>query len=375
MGNLIQIKTNHKININKKVLNFLNPDYIYIPYPDGFKLNFKSNDLVKKEEVVLANEKEYLYSPVSGKVLGAVTMQVGKDKAKTIIIENDFKEETKSVKGVKKQINSYTKVDVKTLVKTFNAYQGEFNGTTMVISGIDTEPYALSSSYLVSEYTNEILETIDALYEIFGINKCIFAIKNNDSENATNLVNYLGTYPQINLKLMPDLYPLGLPEILIKELGLNQTLEEIIYLTVEDIYAIYSVLKKGRPLTEKLVTISGDLLTRSKVVKVKIGTSLKDLLLNNFKIKVDLYHVVINGILGQGYEIDNLDFVITPDVKSIFITSIDESKEKTCINCGMCHTKCPVSCDPRQQKLKGCINCGSCTYICPAKINFKERVR
>ena len=39
----------------------------------------------------------------------------------------------------------------------------------------------------------------------------------------------------------------------------------------------------------------------------------------------------------------------------------------------MCHTKCPVGCDPRTgyNKTK-CIGCGVCTYICPSNTNFKK---
>ena len=89
--------------------------------------------------------------------------------------------------------------------------------------------------------------------------------------------------------------------------------DEIIYLTVEDIYNIHNVLKKNAPITEKLVTITGNLLNKSKVVKVKIGTRIADIIQDEFKIISDDYHIIINGLLS-GYEILNLNSIITTNI-------------------------------------------------------------
>ena len=374
MRSLIQLKNKNNSKISKQCLNYLSPDFIYIPYPEGASVKAKSKDIINKETILLTKEKTKIYSPVSGQIMGACEMQVGKKLVRTIVIENDFREKTTSIKGTKKYISKYSKEAVLDLVNTFNVYQGAFVGKTLVINGMDNEPGVITSSYIISQYPNEILETIDALCTIFDFHKCFLAIKNNDSENVETLVNHIGTYPNISLQLMPDLYPLGHKDILIKELVLPRKLKEgVIYLTAEELYAIYSVLKKGRPITEKYVTIAGDMIENPAIVKVKIGTSLKDIIVSNFKLIQEDYQIVINGLMG-GYEVNNLDFVITTDTNSIFINSINLIPEQSCINCGLCHAKCPVGCDPRTKKLAGCIKCGACSYVCPAKINFKERM-
>ena len=174
---------------------------------------------------------------------------------------------------------------------------------------------------------------------------------------------------------MPDLYPIGDKEILINKLISPKKQESgVIYLTVGDVYAIYNVLKRKRPITEILITISGDMIDQPKVVNVKIGSSLKEVIENNFKIKNTNYQIVINGLMG-GYEIDNLDFIITPEINAVFITSPLKIFKKKCINCGMCHTKCPYGCDPRTNyQMDKCLDCGICSYVCPANINFKRKV-
>jgi len=236
MANLIKIQQAKDIIVNKKLLNYLNPDFLYIPIEKGFKLAIKSGDELNKEDIILCDKNNFIYSPVSGKVVGAAYMTVEQSKTKVVVIDNDFREKNKKLSGTKRYINKYTKEEVTTLTKEFNAYKGSFEGKTLLINGIDLEPHVLTTSYLITEHVNEILETIDALYTIFDIKKCIFAIKNSDTENVDELINHIGTYPNIDLKLLPDLYPLGEKNILINQLlSKKEEKEGVLYLSVADV--------------------------------------------------------------------------------------------------------------------------------------------
>ena len=374
MANLIKLDEKNELKVEKIVYNYLNPDFVYIPYQKGFKLNIKTNEKVLKESILLTNKDKYIYSPVSGKVLGATHMVVNKEKIPSIVIENDFKETRGQITPAKRLINNYTKEEVNKLIKDFNAFESNLDGNIIVVNGFDLDIYESTRKYILYKYTSEILETIDAISDIFKCKSSFLAIKNNDSENAQKLINHIGTYPNINLRLLPDLYPLGYKSMLIDYINIKKTKKDnIMYLTVEDVLAIYNVLRRKRPITEKLVTVAGDSLEDQKVVNVKLGTTLDDLLINNFKIKDKDYKIVINGLLS-GYEVDSLNMVITKDIRSIYIQAIDKSIEKDCINCGMCHTLCPVGADVRTgYKMDKCIKCGICSYVCPAKINFKSR--
>lgn len=368
MTKYIKIDEDPNLKVNKNVKNYLDPDYIYIPFAKGFKVNVRNHEEVLMNGVALSNGDEYIYSPVSGDIVGLSEMITDGVKNHTIVIENNFEENTASLHGVKKNINNYKPIDVINLINTYNAYHGVFKGNTMVINGIDSEPYEANMSYLISKHTDEILECIDALYNIFNVHKCFLAIKNNDNDNVDELVNYIGTYPNINLKLMPDVYPIGKKNCLINELVMESKKENgIIYLTVEEVYAIYNVLKRCKPITEKLVTFGGNLLNKSAVLNVKIGTSLKDIISDNFKITNDDYHIIINGLMS-GYEVDTLDTIITSNIKSVFINSLSTERENKCINCGMCNNYCPFNCDPRTgYNMDKCIKCGICNYVCPSK--------
>ena len=372
MANMIKVELNKDIKVNKRLLNYLNPDYVYIPLEKDYKLTIKTGDNLKKEDIILSNKDNYIYSPISGKVLGAAGMRVGQtNNKKVIVIENDFREKNKRVGGIKRFIDKYTPDEVMSLTKEFNAFKKPFKGNILIINGIDLEPHVFTKSFLIGEYINEILETVDALYNIFDFKKCIFAIKNNDGENVDQLVNHVGTYPNIELKLLPDLYPMGDAKNLTDKLISKKQHENVLHLSVAEIYAIYNVLKRKRPITEILVTVTGDNISKGGVLNVKIGTLLKDIIKENFILFDNQYRVIINGLMG-GYEINTLDFVITEDVSSIFIMKKPKHLPKKCINCGMCHNNCPRKCDPRSgYKIENCNKCGICSYICPANINFK----
>jgi electron transport complex protein RnfC len=364
------IKINEELNIkqNKQIKEYLNPDYIYIPYPENSILNIKNNEEIFKNSVILENNQQKIYSPISGTVIGLCENIVDNKKIKTIVIENNFKESLKKITPYQKDFNKITKEELKEKLNLLNIYKDNLDGKIMIVNGMDYEPYEETISYLIKEHTEQILESIDALINILKLDKCYLAIKDNDSANVQTLLNNVGTYPNIELKLLPDIYPIGYKDLLIKELASLD--ENVIYFTAEDIYNIYNALKKNLSISEKLITVSGNLLNKSKVMNVKIGTRLADIIENEFKILSDDYHIIINGLLS-GYEINSLNTIITSNVRSIFINSLDKSEERKCINCGLCHINCPVKANPRFNKnMDKCLKCGLCNYLCPSKIKL-----
>ena len=102
-----------------------------------------------------------------------------------------------------------------------------------------------------------------------------------------------------------------------------------------------------------------------------------DIIKNTVNIIDDNYYVVINGLLA-GRTLTTLNNILTKDVRSIFLNTIDKAKESKCINCGLCNLKCPAGLNPKYLKehkkadRSKCIHCGLCTYLCPANINFKK---
>lgn len=381
MNTMVSIKETRNSNINPKIYDFLSPDYVYIPIKEGFKLNIKEGDNVLKESVILKDSfNNKIYSPISGIFNGVVRdMRINNKLIDCICIENDYMEKLNKRRSTIKYISEYSKEDVFKLISKYTVckYKLDIDYKTIIINGIDKDPFEKTNSYIIDTNIDKILETIDALSNILEVKDTIFCINNNDTNNVINLTNNIGTYPNIKLKLVPDIYPIGYKDILISNILTKKQLNSnYLYLTVGDVLNIYNILKRKKPICEKLITISGNAIKNPVVANVKIGTTLNDVLKECVTIDNIKYKVIVNGLLN-GITINTANNIITEDIRSIFLNTIDTSKENKCINCGLCTMKCPVGLNPkyiREHKKADrskCIHCGLCSYICPAKINFK----
>ena len=155
--------------------------------------------------------------------------------------------------------------------------------------------------------------------------------------------------------------------------------ENSIVLTTNEIYDIYQSVIKGKEIVEKLITISGDGIAKSYVIRVKLGTALKEVVDKFIEFNTDNYEVYVNGYL-QGEKAQSIDeLLITKDTDTFIINEKSTFKEEECINCGACFKICPFDINVKKcyfenrQSLK-CIRCGLCNYICPAHLNLKKVV-
>ncbi len=361
---------------SNKIFDFLISDYIYLPYYKDYKINVKDGEYIYKNELLINNDKQNIYSSVSGKILGLTTL----NNKKYIVIENDFKDKLKIRKGVKRYINKYTKDELTALLKKYNIISEEdVNSKVLIISGIAEYFEENVYSTLLVNYTRELLDTIDALIEVMNIRKCFLAISNSDQDCVNILLNNLGTYPKIDLKLFNYDFSIGNKYVLINKLtNYRHKNYGILYFNIKELMDIYTVLKKDISPSYVYLNLMGDLINFNRVIRVKKGTNIDDLL-NEYKI-TNKDSVYINGLLN-GIKLNNTNYIIDNDIRSIFISKDIFTQEQTCINCGLCYKNCPININPKYMHFNNdekskkyrekCIGCGICSYVCPAKINLR----
>ena len=360
MQKLIELENYPNILVSSNLLNYDKPDYIYIP------INNKSELLVHKDEEVLIgdalvkNGKEILISSVSGKVINIEKVNTINGIEDALKIENDFQDKRKlsvlsNLKKVKKE-----EIDLFITLK---------KGETLVINCIDDEPCVVTENFYLFKNSLDYLELLDYISNVYSLKEVIIAVKSISSENISSLMNYLGMYLNIKLKIIPNLYLLGKTPFLESYLNLDKDTTKI--LMASEFYPLCLRLKKSRDITSKYITITGDNITNPSVVQVRIGASLKDIVESLFKIPENSI-LIVNGLMS-GKE-TNLDLIITKEVHSVFIMQKKKVPKRTeCIRCSACIKICPVGINPlKNKKDNRCIECGLCSYICPSYIDFKE---
>lgn len=355
----MKLKKIEGIKFEEKITYFLNPDYVYIPYK---KLTLKQDEIVYKG-IKIDNK----LASVSGKVIGIKRY----NKDKMVVIENDYRE--LEVKEKEK-----TRVTIKNLLNAlednkelFDKFKSSKDYDNIVIKAFDTEPYTYNQIYLLKENITELLEFYHKLLTLYKCSQNYLVVHNNDTEFIDNCLNVLGTYPEIKLSLVNDNYMYQDDFYLFKTLNIKGN---TLSLTVSELLDIYSLFNGGVKST-KLITIAGDAIKISKVLRVKKYTDLKTIIDRYIDIIDNNYEVIVNGLM-KGKKLEELDnFIITDEVESIHLMKKKEVGESECINCGKCLKVCPYKVNPVTLKNKElCTHCGLCTYVCPCFINLKERL-
>lgn len=385
MAGSLSIKVDNNIKLNPEVRDFLNPKYIFIPIKDGYKLKVKDKAYVYKNDIVMyKGNNESVRTPISGVVLGVKDMLYADGKNHpSLMIENDFKEAAKDKRSSQKYIEKYTFEEFNDLLREValgdilkRLFRDE---DILLINAIEIDPNFGNKLYLMKDHVEEILDVIDLIMNLYDKKKTIIAVKNEDTEVINEFYNLLGKYPNIEIKPLNNVYPLGINSVLENKLKIKP-----ITFSIGEIRNLYSILKRRKPYLERYITITGDAVSPREVVHVKKGTLLSEVFMNSFDFKEPRVDVYLNGYVN-GKVIDTLNIVIDDEVDGIFITKEKDKTMKACINCGLCAKYCPMKINPKyvldkkgkvdEKYVEKCLDCGLCNYVCPSNINLRKMIK
>ena len=243
----------------------------------------------------------------------------------------------------------------------------------LVVNALDVEPYQFNSNYLVQDNITNLLDTMNLISRRFNINAHLLLSKYDDN-NVEAVEKVLHKYPDINFKVIPEVFPNNTNQVIAREYFADYKYEDILFLDAFALYKIFVAIKDGLPVSERYITVCYDGANRVYVVKAKYGSNVGEMLRKGVKddlIDVDVY---LNNFMRKVKcpNVDNL--IVTDNIKSIFIFPHRELKPTKCIKCGKCVDICPIGINPMAKKLDpNCIRCGLCNFVCPANINLINR--
>lgn len=265
----------------------------------------------------------------------------------------------------------------------------------LIINGVECEPYISSDDRLMREHAWQIRQGIDVLVHLLSPKMVIVAIEDNKPE----AINAMQVACQENAKYrvvsIPTKYPAGGEKQLIQVLtnrevpgrGLPIDVGVIMH-NVGTCFAIADAIFSGKPLIERVVTLTGEAFKRPQNVWAPIGTPISHLLeVGKYREHKQRHPKLIMGGPMMGFDVVNTEVPVVKITNCILAPSASEvavpGPEQPCIRCSACADACPASLLPQQlfwhskakeydkaqdHNLFDCIECGACAYVCPSEI-------
>lgn len=278
-----------------------------------------------------------------------------------------------------------------THIKTNNVKPLEF----LIINGIECEPYISADDRLMREHAWQIRQGIDILYHILEPKQVIVAIEDNKPEALETMTLACQQHSDYQVISVPTKYPAGGEKQLIQVLtsrevpsdGLPIDVRCLMY-NVGTCYAVADAIIDGKPLTRRVVTLTGNAMAAAKNVWALIGTPVKHLLeVAQFDVEKQHYPRIIMGGPMMGFTLTSAQVPVVKITNCILAPAAKElpdiGDERGCIRCSACADACPASLLPQQlfwyskakeyetaqeYNLFDCIECGACAYVCPSEI-------
>lgn len=274
---------------------------------------------------------------------------------------------------------------------------------TLILNGAECEPYLTADHRQMLEHGAEVLEGALIILKILGIRECHVGIENNkpDAIAAMTAAAAAISTPEAKITIRPlkVKYPQGSEKQLIQSItgrkvpafALPSAVGVVVH-NVSTAKAICDAVLLGKPLYEKVVTISGKGIKRPANLLVKVGTRVRDIVGHLGGITPALAKIIMGGPM-MGFAVSTLDIPVTKTTSSVLFLAedeIDSRPHSQCIRCGWCLSACPMGLEPKEIAIHveagrpqdtaqfgvfECFECGCCAYVCPAKRPLVQFIR
>lgn len=233
----------------------------------------------------------------------------------------------------------------------------------ILLNGAECEPLLRVDQQLMEIYPDEIILGFQSAGKAVGAKKAYLCIKEKHGKVISILqerIEALNAAPFVEVTPLPDVYPAGDEQILVYTVTGRSVPEAGIPLNVgcvvinsETALNIFNA-SKGLPVTEKFITVAGDIPNRV-TVKVPVGTPIMDVLKQSGLDSFDDYAVIDGGPM-MGPVMTDLSGHVGKKHKGFVILKKDHSlirKKTTTIE------------QARHINISACAQCRMCTDLCP----------
>jgi len=269
----------------------------------------------------------------------------------------------------------------------------------LLINGVECEPYLTSDHRMMLERTEELIVGVQLLMRALNVNKAAIGIENNKPDAISKIIKTAYRHTNISVVPLKVKYPQGGEKQLIKAVTGREIASGALPISVGAVvtniattFAVYEAVQKNKPLFERVVTVTGKSLANPSNFKVRIGTSIGELI-NAAGGLPENCGKIINGGPMMGKAVTNTEIPVTKGTSGILMMPETEAKRgetMPCIRCSRCVSVCPMGLEPfllmtvsekqiwdraEYERVMDCIECGSCSYTCPANRPLLDYIR
>ena len=407
-------KYNKEMSVRNPVLQTVTPTQVVIPMQQHIGAPcvplVQVGDYVKRGQKI--GDAEGLCVPVHASVSGTVTaIEVRPHptlgKALAVVIDNDKKDlsVTNPIPQTPDEILSAIReagivgMGGAAFPGNVKALSAMGNVDTLIANGCECEPYITADDSLLRTAPEQVLEGMQILSRILQPKRTILAVEDNKARAIFGLQKLSHKFPEIRLLVLPTRYPQGSEKQLVQAVtgrevppGKLPVNSGCAVFNVSTFAAICRAVKQGTPLTQRIVTVSGEAIKKPQNFIVPIGTPFRVLLETAGGLN-DRTERVISGGPMMGFAQSDLDVPVIKATNSILCLLKDENgaaENPVCLRCGKCVDACPMRLQPlymyryvnanrldmlNKLNLMDCMECGSCAFTCPGKLPLVERFR
>ena len=270
--------------------------------------------------------------------------------------------------------------------------------TTLILNGCECEPYLTCDHRLMLEQPDRVIAGAGHIARIVGAERAVVAVESNKPDAAEALQAAAGD--GIEVMVLPTRYPQGAEKQLIYALmraevphGKLPAATGALVHNVATAAAIADALERRKPLTERVVTVTGAV-AKPGNYRVLLGTLVSELLEAAGGLAEDAERIIAGGPM-TGQALASLDVPVTKGTSGIVALprgaaapAIDD--DQPCIRCARCSEACPMALEPYQLATYAyrrmwthaepyhpvdCIECGICSYVCPTRRPLLQLIR
>jgi len=266
----------------------------------------------------------------------------------------------------------------------------------VILNGIECEPYLTCDHRVMLEHSAEIVRGLDVIMHAVEAQRGVIAIEDNKPDAIAAMQQALteADLAHVEVRVLPTRYPQGSEKQLIQAVTGRQVPVGklplhigVLCQNVGTTKAIHDAVCLGVPLTQRVVTISGDAVPEPANICVRIGTPIPFVLAQCGLEDLNGVRLIHGGPM-MGERLPRMNVPLVKSTNGLLAMRqetlySENAVEEPCIRCGHCVTVCPVGLVPnelawhcrhdqfdrgQEYDLFDCIECGCCSYVCPSHI-------